>query len=347
MYKKGSIYSAELNKRPQKICSLKRSFLDAILSKSRLLSRLFRLDPRAAAVVDKSHIIISLKGRIINIDMATGEQNIEHYFRQGMNNPLNFCKISCISGFEDTIVYGEYWGNPDKEPVAIYGRENTGVWEKLYEFPNNSICHIHNIIGDKYTNTALILTGDSDSESGIWVVKENFKNISPLLVGKQMYRSCCVYPTEDGIIYATDTPIEQNYIFKFSYSTQAKVNIEKKYEMPGPCIFSTMQNGQMIFSTSVESDPNAKLGGIKSFFDFTRGTGVKTNFSKLIFGNEKNGFSEIASFEKDILPMAFQFGNISFPINEDENLLLLVIYPQCVKKFGGNTVLMKIDWEAN
>jgi len=340
LYKKSRIYITDLESKPKKICLLKRNIIDFLLSKSKLASRLLRLDPRAAIAIDEKQIILSLKGYIYRVDITNGHQAIEHAFRKNMNNPLGFSKISDIEGFQDTIVYGEYWGNPQKEAVAIYGRNQFGTWKKLYEFPKETVCHIHNIIPDRYRNVVLILTGDSDQESGIWKATNNFNEVVPLLVGKQLYRSCCLYPMKNEILYATDTPLEQNYILKIKLKNE-KANyyeIEEVCKIDGPSIFSTTYNGRIVFSTSVESNPNIKSSRIGRFLNNTRGPGVKSNYSKLIKGDAINGFIEIAKFEKDSFPMIFQFGNIYFPTRDGENQL--VIFPYCVKKYGGDTLVI-------
>ncbi|NCU31691.1 MAG: SAM-dependent DNA methyltransferase, partial [Candidatus Moranbacteria bacterium] len=157
-------------------------------------------------------------------------------FCVGMNNPIGFAEINNIKGFDDCIAYGEYTGNPSAGTVSIYSRNKSGEWNIAYTFESGTIKHIHAIVPDHFRNNVLILTGDSDKESGFWVAENNFKTVRPLIFGEQRYRSCVAWPLKEGILYATDTPLENNYLFFISESNNWQPEIVN--EMPGPCIFS-------------------------------------------------------------------------------------------------------------
>ena len=94
LYKKSWIYAADTNCEPRRVCLLKRGIIERILSKSKLISRLLRLNPRAAIALDEKQVLLSIKGYIIRIDIFNGNQTIEHAFRANMNNPLSFSRIS-------------------------------------------------------------------------------------------------------------------------------------------------------------------------------------------------------------------------------------------------------------
>lgn len=336
-YRKGGLYfHSSIMDNPKYFRMFPMTKKQKVFSQIRLTERLFRLEPRVAIKIDKNKYLISFCGAIYCADLQKESLTLEHKYRKGMNNPLNLCAIKAIHGFEDCIVYGEYWGNASKDEVCVFKRKNS-IWEKAFIFPKGTITHIHGIFADPYRNCVLILTGDKDEESGIWIATNNFKEVKPLLVGRQLYRACVAFPIEEGIIYATDSPLEKNVI------AIAKKDIETwkekvLCEIPGPCIYGKEVEGKYIVSTSVE--PDSRIRGIKYYFTYRLGIGVKDRYSHVIMGNNKEGFKEIIKFKKDIFPMLlFQFGNVLFPSGVIENCTIM--YPVSVSKYDGNTVMYK------
>lgn len=132
----------------------------------RLIECLLRYEPRVAVSLSDSEFLYSDHGFIYRYDVTKNDIVAEHHFDNGMNNPLNFCLRRDGEGKVKDLLYGEYFGNSQHGPVSIYKRIGQ-KWQKVYAFPSNTILHIHGIYDDQYRNRFLILTGDSDSESGI------------------------------------------------------------------------------------------------------------------------------------------------------------------------------------
>lgn len=309
-----------------------------IKCKSIAISRLMRLEPRCSAKVNDNCFLISWNGCILNYCPATNSYNVEHVYDRGMKNPLSFLSLENVETGENDVFYGEYIWNGNKGPVGIYKRSK-GKWEKIYEFSAGLITHIHNIIYDSYRKQFIILTGDSDNDSGIWVADLSFSSVEALLIGSQQYRACVAFPAEEGIFFATDTPLEDNYIYYLPIDKKQPIGKpEKKFVMPGPCIYGTMLQGKMIFATSVE--PNSELPTWKYRMTYQLGRGVHSRRSSIIVGKQNGTFNVLTSFEKDKMPIwLFQFGNIVFPENKS-NLLLGVL--QSLKPKHGVTVRIEV-----
>jgi hypothetical protein len=333
VYKKQKIFSMDIltGNIISELCTLPMKKTYRVLTKLRVFERMLRTEPRAA-VLCSENLILSYFGAIYNINVNTGEYNTEHLFRGGMNNPLSLTEVHNINGFSDCLLYGEYWGNLKEEPVAIYGRNLTNnKWEKYFEFSSKTVTHIHAIVPDKYRDRLLILTGDKDNESGFWEAKNDFHKVEPLLIGKQAFRSCSAIPLEEGILFATDTPLEENYIGLIK-EEHGQLKIEKLYGLEGPCTNHYVNGDSYIFSTTVE--PDSSVTGVKYLLSYKLGQGVKSRYSTLVAGNLKTGFREIKRFKKDYLPITlFQFGNICFPAGKSTKSL--VFYPQAIKKYDG------------
>lgn len=290
-----------------------------LYNKIPLLERILRKEPRCAAKVSQGLYIISFGGTIYNYSVNKNTLVREHDFDKGMNNPLDFLTVSFQDEDEIVVFYGEYIWNERKGPVSIYKRDRER-WKKVFEFPEESIGHIHNIVHDQYHEGFLILTGDEDSESGIWFADYDFANVNPLLIGNQQYRSCVAYPVKDGIIYATDTPLEENHIYKVELDESMNVaEIKKEYAMPGPCIYGTAYKENFYFATSVE--PDSALPKWRFRFTYQLGNGVKSRCTHIIKRTSEGYYSDICSIKKDIFPMwLFQFGNAIFPKNDSSHL---------------------------
>lgn len=293
--------------------------------KFRLLERLLRLEVRASVALNKNIILVSYRGKIYSVNLAARTIKEEHTYRQEMNNPLSFNKIENINGFQDCVVYGEYFSNPRRKEVTIYRRllDEESEWEKIYEFPHKTIRHIHAIIPDKYRNQVFILTGDDDTESGVWITKNNFKSLEPILIGSQQYRSCCAFPIEEGLLFATDTPSEQNYIGIMKQDSSDFWGAKRLFNINGTVMYATKCEDNYIFNTAVEA-----------------GIGVRTEYSELILVNSRKEFKLINKFKKDIFPMKlFQYGCVQFCNSRSKNTLYL--YPIAVKKM--DSVLLKVE----
>lgn len=337
VYSKGSLYLLNSTTHfKKKICNLPMPFAKRILSHVRLFERVFRWEPRTAVPLNEHSVLVSFQGCMYRVDLDSGTANLEHQFRNGVNNPLNVCTILGINGFSDCIAYGEYSGNSNKDSVCIYkrGMHIEDQWEKAYEFPENTITHIHSIVPDSYRNGVLILTGDADSESGIWIARNNFKEVQPLLVGKQQYRACCAFPLKEGILYATDTPTENNYICIIKEDGEKWVR-ERIMELNGSCIYSAQWKKKLVFSTTVE--PDSTIKGKRYWVTSKLGKGIKSDRVEVIVGDLNNGFSCIAKFRKDNWPMLLmQFGSVQFCSSSNSDALYL--YPVAVKKFDNSLI---------
>jgi len=249
----------------------------------------------------------------------------EHRFAGIMNNPLSFTEINGVEGFEDCITYGEYMMNPNKHDISLWTRDKAGKWESKYTFHGN-ITHIHAVVPDKDKGCVYILTGDFGDEAAIWKAKNNFKEVVPVVKGKQKYRGCVAFATDTGLLYATDTPMEKNGIYLLQTDGTAK----RLHELPGPCIYGTEMNGIYYFATSVE--PDSDLPTWKYFLSHKPGPGVVDMYTHIIAGNEQSGFKEVAKFKKDCLPFTlFQFGNVMFPQCGLKDKVL--VQPIAVKKY--------------
>ena len=308
------------------------------LSTRSLIRRLLRLDPRCACFVNDSEFIVSFSGAVyrVNIDNCTVVK--EHEFVSGMNNPLDFCLVDNVVGIADGVYYGDYIGQGISSGVNIYHRDINGCWSKVFTFEPGRIKHVHNVIASTNRNCLYVLTGDSDSETGIWEVKDNFNSVRLICGGNQKFRSCVAFEWNDGLIYATDAPQNQNYLYYLDFPKNELVEIRS---INGSCIYGCKLNEKLFaFSTTVEQDED--IVGWKRFITRQYAKGLNDTKSHIYIGNPDNGFSDVYSCKKDFHQMSlFGFGNFMFP-NGLNNQLLATGY--ALNNLSGQTISIKYDF---
>lgn len=310
---------------------------NALLSSFRLTERLLRLEPRTACILDDENVIVSSQGYIYRVNMKNGTVAEELKLRNGMNNPLSFVSVEELDGFTDVVMFGEYFSNNQFEAVNLWRRLG-GKWEVALTLPAGSLYHIHAVVPDYNHGCVYVLTGDSDTESAIIKVTDDFKSMEPVLESSQQYRSCVAFPYKQGILYATDTPREVNHVY-YAYPTESGWKTEPVCELPGPCIYGHQQKGYYFFATSVEADDT--LSESRYRFSYKLGAGVKGRESHVIELNQDLVVKDVLALKKDLWPiLLFQFGNCSFPVNENENVL--IVCPQSVKHYDGKTLIINI-----
>ncbi len=326
-FRGGALYLSEKpDQTPSKLLQL-----PGILIRFRLTQRLLRLEPRFAVPYQEG-FLLSWHGGLHYLDPAAKTLSCLHSYRLGVNNPLHITVIHNISGFTDGIVYGDYWGNTKKEAVNIYRLDSTGC-RCVYTFPPGQVQHVHRIFAEQ--GRVLICTGDSNAESAIWEAFDDFRTVSPVLIGSQQFKTCSPYMTEKGLVYATDTPLEDNAIWRYDGN-----RCEKIYTMPGPCIYSMrLPDGRFVFATSVE--PDSSLPAWRYRFSYRLGQGVKSRRIHIILGSPEEGFHTVLQLKKDLLPMLlFQFGNAAFPYQQDSHYLYLT--PTATAGTDGKTLRLSI-----
>ncbi len=292
------------------------------LSKVRIIERLLHCETRWAVPINDVEALISMNTGIYRVNCATGTYVAENVPVQG--KPLSAAVLQGIAGFEDSVVIGDYTLNSDRKPVSLYQRNGNGTWQCAYTFPAGKVRHIHGIFADCEAQRVYILTGDEDSESGIWLTKDNFKTVKPLLVGSQQYRACQMIASHDQLLYMTDAPSEQNAIFRVVDGCAEKIA-----DMEGTCIYGAVSNGKGVFSTTCEPDAHAR-NRLDYWLSNKPGKGIDGRTVDVFILTADGKREEITQFEHDGLPLRlFQYGTVSFTNVQNGKVYFSA---HCVKK---------------
>lgn len=310
---------------------------ETVIGRFNYLYRLLRLGIRASIALDDNVILISKGNRIYEFNICNGEISNGYQCGAGIR-PLIFSDIKNIKYIKDGIYFGGYLGNKEKNPVSIYRRIGIDHWEIAYTFPKGAINHIHNIVQDPYRDCIWIFTGDFENSAGIWRATNNFKTVEYFAGSSQKFRGCVAYATKEGILYASDAPFADNFIYLLNPSNR---NVNPLFPIDGSCIYGCKWRDKYVFSSTVEGD-GRDTSRIEFYFGHKKGAGIKNNYIHMYIGNVSEGFSELYKLKKDIMPFyTFQFGAFKFPYG-DNSSNHLYFQPIATSKY--DLKLLKTDY---
>lgn len=292
-----------------------------------LFSRLLRFGIRAAGVLDDNSVLVSIGNMIHEIDIERNTAS-QGWFCGERIRPLQLTNVKGIHGIADGMYFGGYLGNMAKKPVHVYHRKGVDDWEIVYTFPQGTINHVHNIVADPYRQCLWVFTGDFDEAAAIWRVTDYFKKVERVRCNDQKWRSDIVFPLEEGLLYATDAPFADDYIYLLSPDT---MEANELFPIHGSCIYGCKWKDRFVFASTVEGD-GRDMSRREFYFTRKRGAGIKDDYVHMYMGNLEEGFKEIYKEKKDCMPYyTFQFGVFKFPAGEN-NGDTLYFQPVATKK---------------
>jgi hypothetical protein len=269
-----------------------------ISATTNLTSRLFRDGFHALAVLPSGACVGAVPGAIITLKSGEKELAISHRITRG-TRPLH---ITAVSG--GALYWGEYFDNASRDEVHIYGSHDAGqTWDVAYTFPKGSIRHVHNIVHDPLENCLWILTGDNGDECRVLRASCDLATVDVVLKGNQQARAVAAVPTEDGLYFSTDTPLEQNFIYRLDRAG----SLTRLASISSSSIYGCRVGQNLFFSTMVEPSEVNRDRQVRVYAGCT---------------NSRTWDSPLA-WSKDVWPMAlFQYGNAFLPDGNNTSLYL-------------------------
>ena len=304
-------------------------------SRIRILSRLFRLEPRCATMLNDFIVILAIANKLFYVNIE--ERKIKRVIPVplGLSTPLN------LLAYNNKYVYwGDYGMNRSYQPINIYRIDNNGEVEVVYTFPANTIFHVHNILYDKWKERFFILTGDFGDCVGIYTADLDFKRVEPFLIGNEQYRAVQGKVLKDGFLWATDAVMSKNHIYYVDYSDPSK--IENLSEINGSVIYGCNLIDGILLSTTVEPYPSSK-SLFKTILDDRIAPGIVDRNIHLIYVDNDKNVKILGKFKKDFWPMQlFQYGQITFPYSDNNQYSTISCNGMAIKKYDGKIFEVKI-----
>ncbi len=217
------------------------------------------------------------------------------------------------------MLFGEY--NPQLHhgnPVRIFVSDDGGrSFEVAYSIDAGEVMHVHNLLYDPQLDHYWVFTGDFDDEAGIGILSSDFASFDWLGRGEQKYRLCEVFDFGDRLIYATDTPLEQNAIISLEKSSGRTETLAKT---GGSCLYASRFGDLFVCSTTVET---LSVEVCKSI--------------DLWVSRDGSNWSSVLTAEKDLWHAElFQFGSLVLPRGTSDRETLF-FSGQAVKHYDGRT----------
>jgi hypothetical protein len=257
---------------------------------NRLTARLFRDGFHALAMLPSGALVAAVPGAVITLRPGETEFVRTHAITRG-TRPLHITAVPA-----GTVFWGEYFDNPSRDEVHIYASTDNGKnWSVAHTFPKGAIRHVHNIVHDPWENCLWVLTGDYGDECRILHASCDFSRVEIVQQGNQQARTVALVPTESGLYFSTDTPLEMNYI----YCLGRDGSLSRLSAISSSSIYGCRVGSQVFFSTMVEPsevnrDPHVRVYGARE-------------------SDDKN-WRPLLAWRKDRWPMGlFQYGNAFLP----------------------------------
>ena len=207
-----------------------------------LTARLFRDGFHALAVLPTAYVA-AVPGAIVKLDSNERQFVVTHTITRG-TRPLHFAVTP--SG---AIFWGEYFDNASRDEVHIYGSFDAGdTWTVVHTFPKGSIRHVHNVVYDPWQDCLWVLTGDNGNECRILRASCDFSEVSVVFQGNQQARAVAAIPTEAGLYFSSDTPLETNFI----YCLDPSGKLTRLSRISSSSIYGCRVGERLFFSTMIE-----------------------------------------------------------------------------------------------
>lgn len=165
------------------------------------------------------------------------------------SNPL--CTPVVVAGSDGPVLYyGEYRPNRERSPVHIWRSRDCGrSFEAAWTF--TGVRHVHGVFHDPFMpHTFWVTTGDDDSESAIWRSDDNFGSLDRVISGGQQARAVDLVFTRDAVYFGSDTPREQNAIYRLDRATRT---VHTQAKTPGSIFWGRRTpDGWRVFCSVVE-----------------------------------------------------------------------------------------------
>jgi hypothetical protein len=278
---------------------------------NRLTTRLFRDGFHALAVLPAGGLVAAVPGAIVTLRDAKSENEFRrtHTILRG-TRPLHIIVVPANatgSATSGAIFWGEYFDNAARDEVHIYASTDAGAtWSVAYTFPKGAVRHVHNIVHDPWQDCLWVLTGDYGDECRILRAACDFSRVETVLQGQQQARAVAAIPTEHGLYFSSDTPLESNYIYRLDRQEK----LLQLAPISSSSIYGCRVGTRVFFSTMVEPsevnrDRNVRIYGSSSASAQT--------------------WNALLQWQKDRWPMdLFQYGNALMPDGNNTTPFLAV-----------------------
>lgn len=223
-----------------------------LLARSQMASRIGRLGFHGLRVLEDGSMVGVIRDQIVHLE-PDGSQ-----FRPVLSVHRGLRPLSLTLSPSGDLFFGEYFANPRRDAVHVFGSSDGGSWEPIHTFSAGTVRHVHDVVWDPYRRGLWVLTGDDDREAGLWFTGDGFDTLEPVVRGTQHVRAVSVIPTENGLIVPTDSPRIENAIHLLELP---EGRLTPLCPLPGSAFHALESEGLYLVSTVAEpSSVNHETG---------------------------------------------------------------------------------------
>ena len=290
----------------QPVAAFHPTFRRSLSVMNRLTARLFRDGFHALAVLPSGALVAVTPGAVVTLPAGETEFRRTHTIVRG-TRPLHITAVS-----NGAIYWGEYFDNAARDEVHIYASTDLGAtWNVAYTFPKGAIRHVHNIVHDPWSNCLWVLTGDYGDECRILRATCDFSRVEPVLQGQQQARAVAAIPTEQGLYFSSDTPLESNFIYRLDRQDR----LQQLTSISSSSIYGCRVGTRVFFSTMVEPSEANRDRHVRVYGSDTSSTASSPDPQA----------QPLLAWKKDAWPMGlFQYGNAILPDGNNTTPFLAV-----------------------
>ena len=185
-----------------------------------------------------------------------------------------------LSVLQDHVFWGEYWKNPQREPVHILSYDlQTSKLDFMHQFGPGEVRHVHAVQLDPYSDRLWIATGDENHESAIWTSDTSECNPVRVSGGSQKWRTVGFVFRSNAVYWGTDHPHGENHIWRLDRESK---ELRTVGEVVGPVYYSVSLKNCAVFGTTVE-----------------RGEGHQDGYARLYALGSDDSLQELWKLKKD------------------------------------------------
>jgi hypothetical protein len=209
-----------------------------------LAQRVLRATVYRMRVLADGTMVFVFRGGVYRLE--PGKRRAERTFRV----PRGIRPVSLATDPEGSVFFGEYWSNPNREPVHIYdSADGARTWRIIHTFPAGSVRHVHGIAHDPWDRCFWVSTGDQTGECRLFRASLDFARMEEAAGNGQLTRFYSIHVGPTRLVMATDSPRFQNYTMVYCKATS---RLEKRQAIENSSFYHCEVNGRIFISTNAE-----------------------------------------------------------------------------------------------